>query len=182
MIYPEYRNELHPELFKECEGKRIHIGLGSVVEKGVTIGKNVFIGHNTVVRSGSVIGDDVMISHNCVIEDGVHIGNAVRIQASSYITRGTKIEDCVFIGPMVCTTNEWKISTHGRDIPHKIQPCLIKYGARIGARVLLMPGVIIHKNALVGAGSLITKDVPERQIWFGHPAEKHGTVPFEELI
>jgi len=166
----------------------IRVGHGVVIAPGlndpkVTIGYNVFIGHNTVIRDNVAIGDDVVIGHNTTIEDHVAIGNETRIQANCYITRDTTIHSKVFIGPCVCTTNDNHICSHGRP-QFPLEGVTIHHGARIGARALLMPGVTIGKNAFVGAGSIVTKDVPERAIIHGDGTQAviTGEVPEEECV
>ena len=163
-------------------GEDVRIGHGVVIEEGVVMGNNVLIGHNVVIRPKVCIGSDVRIGHNTTIEDDVVIDTGCRIQANCYITRGTRIASQVFIGPCVCTTNDWKIATHGRPIAFVCEPAYINHGARIGARVLLMPGVTIGTNALIGAGSIVAKDVPPNAVVHGERAQETDTVPEEHRI
>lgn len=129
------------------------------------------VGENTKFwfKELSNIGDCI-IGSNCVIHamvaihDGVVIGNNVKIQGFSFIPKGVIIEDNVFIGPRVTFTNdkhppseEWSMTR-------------VRRGASLGAGVIVLPGVTIGENAMVGAGSVVTKNVPANQLWFGVPA------------
>lgn len=148
---------------------------------GVVIGDNVFIGVGVIICKGTIIGDNVVIGHGVVLEEDCMIGDGTHIQAMAYLTKGIRVESNVFIGPMVCTTNDKRILSHGRgkfkpNAPH------IGFGARIGARALIMAGVSIGENALIGAGSIITKDVAPREVWKGTQALKSSMVPAGELI
>lgn len=89
------------------------------------------------------------------------------------------IEDHVFIAPFFVGANTPKI-VHGRDYPLELKPYRIKFGARIGIAVSVLPGVTIGREALIGAGSLVTKDVPDYAVAFGRPAKIVRIVPIEE--
>lgn len=158
------------------------IGRHTIIEEGVIIGDNdVFIGNNVTIRRGSIIGNGVVIGHNVVIEEFCIIEEETRIQAQVYLAKGTQVGRKVFIGPQVCTTNDKRILSHGRGrfIPN---PPIIKDYVRIGASVLILPGVVIEENALIGAGSKVTKDVKAGEMWYGGEATYQGRVPEEELI
>ena len=158
------------------------ISASASIEMGAVISnEGVFIGENVVVRRGTTIGKGVCIGHNTVIEEDCSIGEDTRIQALVYLAKGTRIDHNVFIGPMVCTTNDKHILSHGRgefvvDAPY------IEHSARIGARVLLLPGVTVGNNALIGAGSVVTKDVGAQEVWYGDQAKRQGTVPLMEVL
>ena len=160
----------------------IRIAVGAVVEDGVEIGEGSFIGSNAVIRKGTKIGSNCCVGPLTMIEESVEIGDDTRIQASCYITKFTKIGGLVFIGPSVVTINEWRISSHGRKIPQRLEGALIEDKVRIGAGSLIMPGIRIGENALIGAGSLVAMNVPDKEIWFGHPAKKRGRVPEPEIL
>jgi acetyltransferase-like isoleucine patch superfamily enzyme len=154
----------------------------NTIERGVKIGENVFIGGYVYIRKGTVIGDNVAIGHNTVIEENVTIGNNVRIQSSCNITKGTIIEDSVFIAPGVKTSNDMYICSHGRPEKSTLKAPLIKRGARIGVGSILAPEVVIGENAFIGAGSLVLKDVPANEMWYGHPAKRIREIPEDEKL
>ena len=152
-----------------------------MIEKSCSIGDNSIIGHHCVLRPQTKIGQNCVIGHLTVFEGETAIGNRVLIHAQCHITKGVVIEDDVFIAPFFCGANTPRI-VHGRGYPLEIKPYRIKRGARIAIGVIVLPGIIIGENALVGAGSVVTHDIPAGEIWFGNPATKHGDVPRDERL
>jgi len=180
----KYQNALgnDPPIHLETKfGKNVRLGYGVVIEKDCKIGDNTFIGHHTVLRSGTKIGNDSVIGHLNVFEGKCLIGDRVLIEPQCHITLDAIIEDDVFIAPFFCGANTKKIK-HRRDFDLKITAPIIRRAARIGIGVLLLPGVEIGENSMIGVGSVVTKDVPPREIWFGNPAIKHGNVPEDEIL
>jgi len=154
----------------------------ATVEEDVQIGKGSKIWHLAQVRHGSKIGQDCVIARNVFIDFDSQIGNNVKIQNHAIVYHQAIIEDGVFVGPNVCFTNDrlprainpdgtlksaddWEVS--------KIQ---IKKGASIGGHSVLTPGVTIGKFALIGAGSVVSKDVPDFALIYGNPAKIKGFV------
>ncbi len=135
-----------------------------------TIGKGTKIWHpekSNIYTEGVTIGEHCNIGTLVEIQRGVAIGNRVKIQAFVFIPVGITIEDDVFIGPHVCFTND--------KLPRAYWECdysqtLIKKGASIGAGAIILPGLTIGVNAMVGAGSVVTKDVPDFVMVVGNPA------------
>jgi UDP-3-O-[3-hydroxymyristoyl] glucosamine N-acyltransferase len=162
-------------------GHSIRVGNNVTIDDDVRIGHDTFIGHNVVIRSGCHIGRHVVIGHGTVIEEDCFIGDHTRIQGLVYLAKGTRVARKVFIGPMVCTTNDRRILSHGRGDFVPDAP-IIEFGARIGARALIMPGVRIRRNVLIGAGAIIDNEVHEGQIWMGSKGRRTGAVPEEELL
>ena len=162
-------------------GSNVRMGDGVVIEQDCIIGDNTIIGHHCVLRSGTKIGDDCVIGHLTVFEGSCFIGNRVLIHAQCHITLGVVIEDDVFIAPFFVGANTPRI-VHGRNYPLELKPYRIKRAARLGVAVVVLPGKVIGENSLVGAGSVITHDVPDKEIWFGNPATKHGDVPESEWL
>jgi UDP-2-acetamido-3-amino-2,3-dideoxy-glucuronate N-acetyltransferase len=136
------------------------------------------IGSGTKIWAFSHISKGVKIGKNCTIGEGVHvgpnvaIGDNVKIQNHSLIYEGVTIEDDVFIGPNVVTTNDFypRISWDKSD-KNRFRKTTIKRGSNIGANVTIVCGVTINENALVGAGSVVTKDVEKNNLVFGNPAK-----------
>jgi acetyltransferase-like isoleucine patch superfamily enzyme len=146
-------------------GDNALIRSGTVIYSNVKIGNGFKTGHNALVRENSELGDNVLIGTNSVVDGNCKIGNNVSVQTDAYITAYTIIEDNVFIGPRVVTTND-KYMYYGAKL---IGPT-IKKGARIGANSTLLPGVIIGEGAVIGSGSVVTKDVPAGATVVGNPA------------
>jgi len=153
----------------------------AVVEPGVIIGDNCYIGDFVKIRKGVVIGDNVEVRDHCFIAPSATIGNNVRIYQLGSVCFGAKIGDNTYIGPMVMMTNTRRIK-HIRKYKLVITPPTIGKNVRIASRVTLGPGVTIGDNALVGMGSVVTRDVPAGEVWYGNPAKFVRMVDPEELV
>jgi len=116
------------------------------------------------------IPEDATIHSHVWIGRHVVIGHRVKIQAFCYIPEGVTIEDDVFLGPRVTLTND----KYPPGIKEDWLPTLIKKGASIGASVTIVCGITIGEHAMIGAGSVVTKDVPAGELWHGNPARKRG--------
>ncbi len=167
---------IHPRVSLGEEGNgRVEIGdnalirSGTVIYGGVAIGRNFRTGHNVLIRENTVIGDDVLVGTNSVIDGNCRIGNNVSIQTNVYITRETIVEDGVFLGPSAITLND-KYMRYGAGV--KLKGPVIKRGARIGGNSTILPGIVVGENAIVGAGSVVTKDVPPGEVVAGNPARR----------
>ena len=133
------------------------------------IGKNTKIWQFCVVLERAVIGDNCNINANVLIENNVIIGNNVTIKPGVQVWDGITLEDNVFIGPNATFTND--LFPKSKNINFNLKKTLIMKGASIGANATILGGVIIGENSLIGAGSVITKDVPANEIWIGNPAK-----------
>ena len=138
------------------------------------VGKNTFIWQFCVVLKGAVIGDDCNINCHVFIENDVIIGNRVTIKPGVQIWDGITIEDGVFIGPNVTFTNDLK--PRSKQYPQLFLRTIVKKRASIGANATILPGVIIGENAMIGAGSVVLRDVPDNTIWVGNPAKQIRTL------
>lgn len=114
------------------------------------------------------IGEDCNIHSHVWIGENVNIGNRVKIQAFTFIPSGVTIEDDVFLGPRVTFTNDRELNIEGKE---KWKTTLVKKGARIGASVTIIAGVTIGENAKIGAGAVVTKDIPANVVACGVPAK-----------
>ena len=162
-------------------GKNVRLGEGVVIERGCRIGDNTIIGHYCVLRPNTYIGKDCVIGHMTVFEGECEIRDRVLIHAQCHITKDVLIENDVFIAPFFCGANTKRI-VHGRNFPLEITGYTICRAARIGIGVLVLPNIIIGENAQIGVGSVVTADVPPREIWFGNPAKYIGNVPEDEIL
>src|SRR4051795_1963569 len=157
------------------------VSTGAVVFAGTKVGARVILGDQSCVRERVVVGDDVVIGRGSLIENDTTIGALTKIQAGAYITAYSTLEEQVFIAPCVVTTNDNFMGRTERrhDL---IKGPTIRRGARIGGGAILCPGVQIGEEAFVGAGAVVTKDVPARKIVVGNPARVLRDVPTEELL
>ena len=126
------------------------------------IGKNTNIWQFCVVLKGAKVGSSCNICSHCFIENEVVIGNNVTIKNGVYLYNGITVEDNVFIGPNATFCNDKYPKSKNKDF--KLEPILIKKSASIGANATILPGVTIGENALIAAGSIITKDVPDNKV------------------
>ena len=155
-------------------GDSARIRSGSVIYQAVTIGSHFETGHHVLVREENKIGDSVSIWTNTVLDYACRVGNRVKIHANGYIAQFTVLEDDVFIAPGVVFANDKYPVSANLEGPRVCR------GARLGVNVTVLPGVVIGEGALVGAGSVVTKDVPPGSVVFGNPARAAGTV--EEIM
>ena len=146
-----------------------------IIYSNAIIGNNVRTGHYFLVREHTTIGDNTLIGTGVVIEDKCKIGKNVSLQSNVYLPTNTVIEDNVFIGPCAVLTND-KFMCRGKI--ELIGPIIKRY-ARIGANCTILPGIEISEDSLVGAGSVVTKNVEAYSIVAGVPAKKIGMVPKE---
>ena len=160
------------ELSATVIGADAVIRSGTVIYAAVRIGDGLQTGHNVVIREQNQIGDRLNIWNNSAIDYGCTIGHNVKIHNNVYICQYTIIEDDVFIAPGVMTANDlYPVNYEGLKGP------IIKKGARIGANVTLLPGVTIGEGALIGSGSVVTRDIPPGSIAYGSPARPHRAFP-----
>lgn len=148
----------------------------------VTIGKGTRVGQFVLIRSNTRIGEGCTIGSYVDIEGDVVIGNNVSLQSACYITRGVIIEDEVFFGPRVTTMNDKRICYRRPSLSFVRDAPRIQRAARVGGGSMLLPGVTIGANALVGAGSVVTVDVPDGAIVSGNPARIVGRVDPAEIL
>jgi acetyltransferase-like isoleucine patch superfamily enzyme len=157
------------------------ISTGAIVFAGSKIGARVIVGDQVCVRERVSVGDDVVLGRGALVENDTTIGALTRIQANAYITNHSTLEDNVFIAPCVITSNDNFMGRTEKRHELKKGPT-IRRGARVGAGAVLCPAVEIGEEAFVGAGAVVTKDVPARKVVVGSPARVLRDVPEEELL
>jgi acetyltransferase-like isoleucine patch superfamily enzyme len=133
------------------------------------IGSDTNIWQFVVVLHNAKIGSNCNICSHCLIENEVIIGNNVTIKSGVQIWDGISLEDNVFIGPNVTFTNDK--NPRSKQFVSEYPKTTIKKGASIGANSTILPGITIGENAMIGAGSIVTKDIPPNQVWLGSPAK-----------
>jgi acetyltransferase-like isoleucine patch superfamily enzyme len=157
------------------------VSTGAIVFAGTTLGARVIVGDQACVRERVEIGDDVVIGRGSLIENDTTVGALTKIQADAYITAYSTLEAEVFIAPCVVTTNDDFMGRTERR--HElVKGPTIRRGARVGGGAVLCPGVEIGEEAFVGAGAVVTKDVPPRVVVVGNPARVLRDVPADELL
>jgi acetyltransferase-like isoleucine patch superfamily enzyme len=162
-------------------GAGVVVSTGAIVFAGTRIGARSIVGDQACVRERCEIGDDAVIGRGSLVENDTTVGDLTKIQAGAYITAYSTLEEHVFVAPCVVTTND---DFMGRTERRRelIKGPTIRRGARIGGGAVLCPGIEIGEEAFVGAGAVVTKDVPPRVVVVGNPARVLREVPAEELL
>jgi len=171
------RGELAPAVL----GDGTIVSTGATVFAGATIGARVIVGDQACIRERVTIDDDVVVGRGSLVENDTTIGALTKIQADAYITAYSTLEENVFIAPCVVTTNDNYMGRTEQRHEH-IKGPTIRRGARVGGGAILCPGVEIGEEAFVGAGAVVTKDVPARKIVVGNPARVLRDVSEDELL
>ncbi|MGI6436485.1 MAG: acyltransferase [Sphaerochaeta sp.] len=136
------------------------------------IGDETKIWQFCVVLSGARIGKNCNINSHCFIENDVTVGDNVTVKCGVQLWDGVHIEDNVFIGPNVTFTNDKY--PRSKQYSEEFQKTIIRKGASIGANSTILSGIEIGENAMIGAGSVVTKNVPANSLWYGNPASHKG--------
>jgi len=152
------------------------------VSAEAVIGDGTSIWHHCQIRPGATLGKNCNIGKGVYVDANVSVGDNVKIQNYVSVYHGVKIEDGVFVGPHVCFTNDMRPRAINADGTLKsaddwvLSETLVKYGAALGANSTIRCGITIGKWAMVGSGSVVTKDLPDFGLVFGNPARLHGFV------
>ena len=157
------------------EDKNYFAHPSAFIEDNVTIGDNTKIWHQVQVRTGAKIGKNCNIGKSVYIDTEVEIGDNCKIQNFATLYKGVKIGNNVFIGPHACFTNDVYPRTHIWD-DNKIVKTIVRDGASIGANSTIIAGVTIGKYSMVGAGTVVTKDVPDNCLVVGNPSRVVGKI------
>lgn len=158
-------------------GPNARLRSGTVIYAGSEIGGDFQTGHHVVVREGTRIGDHVSVWSNSVIDYGCVIGSRVKIHCNCYVAQFTELEDGAFLAPGVTIANDL-FPGRGGSASAMAGP-LIRAHAQIGANVTILPYVTIGEEAIIGAGSVVTRDIPPGMVAYGNPAIARR--PVEEL-
>jgi len=147
----------------------------AIVDEGARIGMGTRIWHFSHVMPTAVIGEGCSIGQNCFIDNRVRIGNGVKIQNNVSVYNGVVVEDDVFLGPSMVFTNVMNPRSFV-ERKHEFRPTFLRKGATIGANATIVCGVEIGRYALIGAGSVIIRNVPDHALMVGNPARQIGWV------
>jgi acetyltransferase-like isoleucine patch superfamily enzyme len=161
-------------------GDETVVSTGAIVFAGSEIGARCIVGDQSCIRERVALGDDCILGRGSLIENDTTVGTGTRIQAGAYVTAYSTLEEDVFIAPCVVTTND---NFMGRTAKRQalMKGPTIRRGARIGGGAILCPGVEIGEEAFIGAGAVVTKDVPPRVVVVGSPARVLRDVDPAEL-
>ena len=141
----------------------------AIVEKGANIGARTRVWAFAHILSGAKVGEDCNICDHTFIENDVIIGNKVTIKCGVFLWDGIRVEDNVHIGPNVTFTNDKY--PRSKNNSFEILKTIIKNGASIGANATILPGITLGEKAMIGAGSVVTKNVPANTLVYGNPAK-----------
>ncbi len=157
------------------------IGAGVVVYAGCEIANNVLIADTAAVRENVTVGEYTIIGRGATVENFTTIGKKCKLETGCYITAYSVVEDYCFIAPKVTTTNDNFLGRTEERFKH-FKGVTVRKGGRIGGGAVILPGKEIGEDAVVAAGSVVTKNIPARQVWAGVPAKYFGKTPQEQLL
>lgn len=155
------------------KGKNAWIERSARVDKDCSIGPGTKIWHFSHVMPGAVIGSDCVLGQNVFVAGNVRIGSRVKIQNNVSVYQGVTLEDDVFCGPSMVFTNIKNPRAHISQ-KHAFKPTRVKQGATIGANATIVCGNTLGKYCFIGAGAVVTKDVPDHALVLGNPARQAG--------
>lgn len=156
-------------------GSTIFVHATACIDDDVSLGAGTKIWHFSHVLSGSTVGENCNIGQNVVIGPDVSIGRGCKIQNNVSVYKGVTLEDDVFCGPSMVFTNVFNPRAHIRRMD-EARPTLVRQGASLGANATIVCGITVGRYALVGAGAVVTRDVPDFALIYGNPARQHGWV------
>jgi len=152
----------------------VYVDPTAIIDDGVSLGNGTKVWHFVHIMKDTKIGKECIIADYVYVGKGVNIGDKVKLENRATLYDGVTIEDNVFVGPHVTFTNDPYPRSINPD--WKILPTLVKEGSSIGARTVIVCGVTIGKYALIGAGSVVTRDIPSYALAYGNPARVRGFI------
>ena len=157
------------------DSKKFFIHPSSYIDDNVTIGENTKIWYFSHILSNTTIGKNCIVGQNCMIGGNVTIGNQVKIQNNISVYDGVEIEDGVFLGPSMVFTNviNPRAFIEKKD---EFKKTLLKKGCSVGANATIVCGITIGRYAFIGAGAVVTKDVPDFALVYGNPSKVQSWV------
>lgn len=163
-------------------GAGVLVRSGSVLYSGVELGVGSQTGHHVVVREDTVIGAHSVLGTAATVEERISIGDHVLLETQAHIAGLTVIEDYVFVGPSCVTANDPRMLHRRAGVRENLVGAVLRWGCRLGAGTVLMPGVTVGREALVSAGSVVARDIPDRMVAAGNPVRLLGPIPDDEAV
>ncbi len=157
------------------------IGANVIIYVGAELGNSLLVADLATIREEVTIGDYTIVGRGAAIENECKIGKACKIETNAYITAYSELEDFVFISPAVATSNDNFMGRSEERFKH-FKGVTVKRGGRIGVNATILPGKTIQEDAMVAAGSVVSKNVPPQRVVLGCPAEDFRPVPEEQLL
>ena len=157
------------------------VGTGVVLYRGAVIEGKVLMADLSTVRENVTVGRGTIVGRGVTVENFCTIGRYCKLESECYLCAYSTLEDRVFVAPGVITSNDNFVGRTQERFKH-FKGVTVKKGGRLGAGSVTLPGVTIHEDGLVAAGSTVTKDVPARTIVVGKPARVWREVPVEQLL
>ena len=157
------------------------VGTGVVLYRGAAIEGKVLMADLCTVRENVTIGRGTIVGRGVTVENVCTIGRYCKLESECYITAYSTLEDRVFVAPGVVTSNDNYVGRTAERFKH-FKGVTVRRGGRIGAGAVILPGITIGEDALVAAGSVVTRDVPPRTIVLGQPAKAWRAVPVEQQL
>lgn len=162
-------------------GDNAIIGTAAIVYAGSVLGAGVMVADGAAVREDSTVGDFTIIGRNATIENKVTVGTRCKIQTNVYICAYSEIGDDCFIAPCVATSND-NYAGRWKERTKFYKGVTVRRGGRIAVNATILPGRVIGADGMVGAGSVVTRDVPDAAVVCGNPARKLRDVPENQLL
>jgi acetyltransferase-like isoleucine patch superfamily enzyme len=176
----------HPTRSGERRPVRLGAGVlvrsGCVLYSGVELGAGSQTGHHVVVREDTKVGEHSVLGTAATVEERITIGDHVLLETQAHIAGLTVIEDYVFVGPSCVTANDPRMLHRRAGVRENLVGAVLRWGCRLGAGAVLMPGVTVGREALVSAGSMVARDIPDGTLAAGNPVRLLGPIPEQEGV